>query len=86
MSAFKFEEWTLGVSFALAIAISLALHSNDAPSLATEAKAAVAGAPGYFITVTAKRLPAECKGVDLKSSLACAAFANSETTAEFRAH
>ena len=84
MSASKIEEWTFVLSFVVAIGVAVALHAKEAPSFATEATAAVRNAPDYVMTVTAKRLPAECKGVTLSSSLACAAFADANTTVEVK--
>jgi hypothetical protein len=84
VSASKIEEWTFVLSFVAAIAIAVALHGNEAPSFATEATAAVRNAPDYVMTVTAKRLPAECKGVNLSSSLACAAFVDANTTVDVK--
>ncbi|MCE9523538.1 MAG: hypothetical protein K8S25_14040 [Alphaproteobacteria bacterium] len=85
MSAYKIEEWTFGLSFVFAAAFALALHGQEAPSLTTQANAAVNSAPAYIMTVTAKRLPAECKGLSMASSASCASFADANTKVELRA-
>ena len=56
----NWEDWTFGLSLAAAVVVGLAAHEARTP---TFAGAAIAAEPAdYAMTITAKRLPAECKG------------------------
>ena len=73
----NWEDWAIGLSLAAAAALRLALHEVRAPSFAPDAVAAER--PDYVMTVTAKRLPPECKDLTSRtlSAHCAAAFDNS---------
>ncbi len=73
----NWEDWALGVSLAAAAALSLALHEVRAPSFAADAVAAEKSRADYVMTITAHRLPAECKGMTKPAS--CAALLDGAT-------
>jgi hypothetical protein len=76
----NWEDWTFGLSLAAAIVVGAALSAR-APTFATEA---VAAEPAdYVMTITAKRLPPECKSVAGARSAYCQALMN-ETTVTVR--
>ena len=78
MKSNNWEDWTLGLSFAAAAAVTVFFIQSGVPSFATAANAAEQ--PAYVMTVTAKRLPAECKGLTGKSVPAnCAALLDAQT-------
>jgi len=76
----NWEDFALGGSFALAIVAAMSLHNIKAPELATPAIAAdkpiseLADAssvkPSVSFTVTAKRMPKECKGEPATTEIA----------------
>jgi hypothetical protein len=76
-----FEDWLMGLTFAAAAAVTIGAHILATP-IAGEANAAVlAEPPQYALTITAKRIPAECKGLDIKRAPAhCAASLSGDTT------
>lgn len=80
----NWEDWTFGLSLAAAAAVSLTLHEVRAPSFAPDAVAAERA--DYTMTVTAKRLPAECKGLTSRtvSAQCAAAFDNSTVSVTTR--
>ena len=60
MKTSNWEDWAIGLSLVAAVSVGMAMHEVRAPSFAPEA---VAAEPAdYVMTITAKRLPAECKG------------------------
>lgn len=59
----NWEDWTFGLTVAAAVALALAMSETRVPSFLRDAIAGEYAGPAYSITVTAKRLPAECKGV-----------------------
>ena len=76
----NWEDWAFGVSLAAAAALGLTLHEVRAPSFAAEAVAAEQTRADYVMTITAHRLPAECKGVSQPAMPAsCAALLDSAT-------
>ena len=78
MKTNNWEDWTMGISFAVAAGVAVFFTQGAAPSFATAANAAEQ--PAYVMTITAKRLPAECKGLTGKTVPAnCAALLNAET-------
>jgi hypothetical protein len=76
MKTRNWEDWMFGASLIAAVAAGLALSEVRAPSFTSEAIAAEeAAGVQYVMTVTARRLPAECKGVpEAKMSPNCLAI------------
>ena len=58
----NWEDWAYALTVAVALMSVLAFKEIRTPSFVAAAIAGQPGAPAYTITVTAKRLPAECKG------------------------
>lgn len=82
MKSSNWEDWAMGLSFAAAAALAVFVVQSVTPSFATAAVAAEQ--PAYVMTITAKRLPAECKaGKVLPAN--CAALFGAETV-EVRAN
>lgn len=76
----NWEDWAMGLSIAAAAALALTLNSAPSPSFTTEAVAAEKIEPGYVMTITSKRLPAECKGLSQDAMPAhCAAILDGQT-------
>jgi len=63
MESRNWEDWALGLAFVAAAALALTLNEARAPSFLTAAIAGERTVPAYVMTITAKRLPAECKGI-----------------------
>jgi hypothetical protein len=63
MESRNWEDWALGLTFVGAAALAMTLHEVRAPSFLTAAIAGERTVPAYVMTVTAQRLPAECKGI-----------------------
>ena len=78
----NWEDWTFGLTVAAALALALAMSEAGAPSFLRDAIAGEYAGPEYSITVTAKRLPAECKGAATYAAASnCAAlFDNTRVT------
>ena len=76
----NWEEWMFALTIATSIASVLALNEVRTPSFVTAAVAGQPNTPAYTITVTAKRLPAECKGIaDTAMPAHCAAIRDATT-------
>lgn len=59
----NWEDWAMAMPLAIVPVVALAFGEARAPSFAAEAIAAEQSKPHYVMTITGKRLPAECKGV-----------------------
>jgi hypothetical protein len=59
----NWEDWALMMPLALVPVVALSFGEARTPSFATDAIAAEQSKAHYVMTVTGKRLPAECKGV-----------------------
>lgn len=82
----NWEDWAFGLTFAAAIAIALGMNASRAPSFTTDAIAAEQPVK-YAMTITAKRLPAECKGLVGKVVPAvCTALLDAQTISVGEAH
>ena len=78
MKTNNWEDWMMGVSFAVATAAAIGFGHVEAPSFTSAANAAEQ--PAYVMTVTAKRLPAECKGLTGRAVPAnCATLLDAQT-------
>ena len=76
-----FEDWLMGLTFAAAAAVTIGAHILATPIAGEANAAALAEPPQYALTITAKRIPAECKGLSVKSAPAhCAAALSGDTT------
>lgn len=77
----NWEDWAIGLSVAAAAALALTVNTARAPLLAGDAIAAEHITPQYAMTVTAKRLPAHCKGFAEGAAIPadCAALLNGTT-------
>lgn len=84
MTSNNWEDWALALPLAVATVLALTFAGTRAPSFATAANAAEQGKPDYVMTITGKRLPADCRGVDDAALPAhCVALINA-TTATMR--
>lgn len=80
MTSNNWEDWALGLPLAAAAAIALTFAGAQTPSFATVANAAEQSKPDYVMTVTGKRLPADCHGVeDAALPAHCVAMINATT-------
>lgn len=78
MKTNNWEDWAMGLSFAAAVGATVFFTQAGGPSFATAAIAAEQ--PAYVMTITAKRLPSECKGLSGKTAPAhCAALIDAQT-------
>jgi hypothetical protein len=59
----NWEDWAMALPLFVVAALAFAAGDTRAPSFAGEAIAAE-DKPDFVMTVTGKRLPAECKGVE----------------------
>jgi hypothetical protein len=59
----NWEDWAMAAPLAVVAGLGFAASDTRTPSFASDAIAAEASKADYVMTVTAKRLPAECKGV-----------------------
>jgi hypothetical protein len=76
----NWEAWMFAITVATAIVSVLALSESRAPGFVSQAIAGERHSPAYTITVTAKRLPAECKGaVDTATAARCDAIRDTTT-------
>lgn len=76
----NWEAWMFALTIATSIASVLALNEVRTPSFVTAAIASQPNTPDYTITVTAKRLPAECKGIaDNAMPVHCTAIRDATT-------
>jgi hypothetical protein len=73
MNTQSFEDWLIGATAAVAVAVTLGAHVVTMPIAAT-ANAAEYVTPAYTLTITAQRLPAACKSVATKRTVACQAY------------
>lgn len=62
MNSHNWEDWGFVLSLAAAVALAVGLSTSHAPNFASAAIAAEQPAK-YAMTITAKRWPAECKGL-----------------------
>ena len=80
----NWEDWALALPLAVAAALALTISGARAPSFAAPANAAENSKPDYVMTITGKRLPADCHGVeDAALPAHCVALINA-TTATMR--
>jgi hypothetical protein len=76
----NWEDWALLMPLALVPVVALSFGEARTPSFTTEAIAAEKNKAQYVMTVTAKRLPTECKGVAEKDLTAeCLALIDGTT-------
>lgn len=81
MAGRNWEDWTLGLSVAVAAVVGLSLYQGPSPSLTATANASDQVGPKYVMTVTAKRLPAACKTGNVEARPAyCAPLLDNEWT------
>jgi hypothetical protein len=81
MAGRNWEDWALALPFAAAAVVGLALNPAPSPSLTSAAVASDQVGPKYVMTVTAKRLPAECKIANVAARPAyCVALLDNEWT------
>lgn len=59
----NWEDWALALPLFVVVAFAFAAGDTRTPSFASDAIAAEQSKPNFVMTVTGKRLPAECKGV-----------------------
>jgi hypothetical protein len=76
------EDWALAATFVFAVAFSATIH--EARHFQAEAATAEATpAPQFVMTVTAKRLPASCRGAAaLANSADCARYLQADAVVE----
>jgi hypothetical protein len=76
----NWEDWALMMPLAIVPVVALSFGEARTPSFATDAIAAEQNKAQYVMTVTGKRLPAECKGVaETNLSAHCLALMNGTT-------
>lgn len=76
----NWEDWALAMPLAIVPVVALSFGEVGAPTFATNAIAAEQSKPQYLMTVTGKRLPADCKGVAEKDLAAhCIALLDGTT-------
>jgi len=75
------EEWGLAATFVFALAFTVTIHEARHIE-ATAATQAATPAPNFVMTVTAKRLPASCKGEALTANAECAKLVQGDTVVE----
>lgn len=81
MAGRNWEDWALGLPIAAAAVIGLSLSQGPSPSLTSTAVASEPIRPHYVMTITAKRLPAECKIANVAARPTyCAGLADNEWT------
>lgn len=85
MSWRSFDEWMFVMPVAIAIIAVLAFNQVRTPSFVTEAIAGEQRTPAYTITVTAKRLPVECKVAEEAMPAHCQVIRDT-TTVTAKAH
>jgi hypothetical protein len=75
------EDWALAATFVFALAFVVGVHEvgHFQANAATELASAT---PRYEMTVTAKRLPASCKGAALSSNSHCAKLVQGDAVVE----
>ena len=84
MFTHDFEDWLVGLSLIIAVAVPIGLRALTSP-IASEAIAAVSVEPQYKITITARRVPAQCKGLAFSAApAACEAYLGGDTTMVIR--
>ena len=84
MRKYGWEDFALPLVLLFAVTFALTLrHQITLPAAATPAMASTEVQPDYVITVTAKRLPAECKGAAPHMS-SCDRFLAGEAKMELR--
>jgi hypothetical protein len=64
------EDWALAATFVFALAFTVTIHEAQHYK-ANAAAAEATPAPQFVMTVTAKRLPAACKGAALTTNADC---------------
>lgn len=76
----NWEDWALALPLAIVPVVALTFSGAQTPSFATDAVAAEQSKPNYVMTITGKRLPADCRGVADKDLAAhCIALMDSTT-------
>ena len=84
MRRYGWEDFALPLTLVFAITFALTLRQQlTLPEAVTPALAAGAIQPGYMITVTAKRVPRECRTAAAPAP-ACASILAGETRMEMR--
>jgi len=75
------EDWALAATFVFALAFTVTIHEAGHIQ-ATAATAAATPAPNFVMTVTGKRLPANCKGAALTANADCTKFLQADAVVE----
>lgn len=82
MRKYGWEDFALPLVLVFALTFALTLHRQiELPTAVTPAVAATATEPGYVMTITARRLPAECKGAGARAA-SCASYLTGEARVE----
>lgn len=76
------EDWALAATFVFALAFVVTI--NEAKHHQANAEAAATPAPNFVMTVTAKRLPAACKGEALTTNADCTKFMQADAVVEMQ--
>ena len=81
----KWVRWAFPLTFAFAVAVPFALHhAIPLPAIAAAA-AAMPSEPDYVMTITAKRLPTQCRGLSVHAlHAACAPYLAGDAVVEMR--
>lgn len=74
------EDWALAATFVFALAFAVTIHESG--HFQANAATEMAVAPQYEMTVTAKRLPASCKGAALTSNADCQKLLQADAVVE----
>jgi len=80
------EDWALASTLVFALAFTATIdQARHAGAMAAPRVAAADQAPQFFMTITAKRLPAACKGTDAATNAVyCATFLEADAVVEMR--
>ena len=77
------EDWALAATFVFALAFVVTINEAKHHQ-AIAAAAAATPAPNFVMTVTAKRLPAACKGEALTTNADCTKFLQADAVVEMQ--
>lgn len=75
------EDWALAATFVFALAFATTIHEAR-HFTASAATAEANSTPEYAMTITAKRLPASCKGAALTANPDCSKFLQADAVVE----
>lgn len=84
MRASGMEDWALALTLVFAVTFTATIHQAKPTQAAAPVLAAAADqVPQYFMTITAKRLPASCKGTGaVTNAVYCATFLQADAVIE----